>query len=167
VTVKESTSDLDDVDAGWDAHDAVDEEGDDEDDLDAGWDDVPLGAPPTGDAGRRGLTEEERAARAARAASRKERQRKKAADKTERRRARQAAANAKQKKARGRTDRVRPDARNREEEARGQTAPRMVPPAEVDSKPAAVSAPRSWRPLGILAAILAAVATITLLWLRR
>ncbi|HEY1690666.1 MAG TPA: hypothetical protein VGG39_00805 [Polyangiaceae bacterium] len=90
--------DIDDVDAGWD------DAGDDED-LDSGWGEVAdagataavddeLDEPDLG----RPLTAEEIAARKARAAERKERQRTKATEKAARRAAKKQAAAAKQKK---------------------------------------------------------------------
>jgi arylsulfatase A-like enzyme len=92
-TSKAKTSELDDVDAGWE---------DDEDDqgVDAGWDEPeepPEPEPP------QGWTPEQREARAARAAARKERLRAKAAEKAERRKARAATAAARQKKSAPRT----------------------------------------------------------------
>jgi hypothetical protein len=79
---------LDDVDAGWE-----DDEEDDES-LDSGWEDPEAADGPA----LQGLTPEEREARTARAAARKERQRVKAAEKAERRKARASAAAAKQKR---------------------------------------------------------------------
>jgi cobalamin biosynthesis Mg chelatase CobN len=82
--------DLDEVDSGWE----------DEDDVDSGWEDAEAAATP-GRASRE-LTAEEREARAAHAAKRKDRARAKVAEKAERRKARQTAAKAKQKKSKPR-----------------------------------------------------------------
>jgi hypothetical protein len=82
---------VDDIDAGWE-----DEEQDE--DLDAGWDAVEAAkTPEEREREWRGLTPEEREARAARAAARKEKLRAKAAGKAERRKARASIARAKQK----------------------------------------------------------------------
>ena len=83
---KAKTSDLDDVDSGW--------EDEEDDDVDAGWEDPEDAEGPPA----QGLTPEEQEARATRAAARKERLRTKAAEKAERRKARASAAAAKQKK---------------------------------------------------------------------
>ena len=92
-----NTKELEEVDSGW--------EGEDEDeDLDSGWEDVEAQATPGSSPNdeevlqSRVLTPQEREARAARAAARKQRLREKAAAKTGRRRAKAAAAASKQKK---------------------------------------------------------------------
>jgi hypothetical protein len=110
----------DDLDAGWDD----DEEEDDEDldEVDSGWEDVEAqgGQPAPGAPARRRkkrdtrpaaeLTPEERAAREARVAARKERLRAKAAGKAERRKARASTAAAKQKKSLPRERTAKPTA---------------------------------------------------------
>jgi hypothetical protein len=99
---KAKAADIDELDAGWDGEG----DGDDDEDLDAGWDHAedPEQADGSGeeqDADEpepRGLTPEERIARAALMLERKERQRAKAATKAERRKARASKGAAKQKK---------------------------------------------------------------------
>jgi hypothetical protein len=82
---------VDDIDAGW-------EDDEQEDDLDAGWDAAEAAkTPEEREREWRGLTPEEREARAARAAARRERLRAKAAEKADRRKARTSMAKAKQK----------------------------------------------------------------------
>jgi hypothetical protein len=84
------TPSLDEVDAGWESED-LDEDADE--DIDAGWDD-----PEPSDAlDSAASTPEEREARAARSAARKQRLRAKATEKAERRKARASVAAAKQK----------------------------------------------------------------------
>jgi cobalamin biosynthesis Mg chelatase CobN len=174
VGVKASTSDLDEVDAGWDADD---EEEDEEDEIDAGWDDVEAGegAPQMGaPSPRRSLTQEESDARVARAASRKERQRAKAVEKTEKRKARQSAANAKQKKARARNDAARAVSspqRKRPESLGGRLeAPRRGEEAHEPSSRAAKgssSSRSSLRLMAVLLTILAIGGGVAFLLLRR
>ena len=82
---------VDDIDAGW-------EDEEQEEDLDAGWDAAEAAmTPEEREREWHGLTPEEREARTARAAARKEKLRAKAAEKAERRRARASMARAKQK----------------------------------------------------------------------
>ena len=82
---------VDDIDAGWEGEEQ-------EEDLDAGWDAAEAAmTPEEREREWRGLTPEEREARAARAAARKEKLRAKAAEKAERRKARASNARAKQK----------------------------------------------------------------------
>jgi hypothetical protein len=82
---------VDDIDAGW-------EDEEQEEDLDAGWDAAEAAkTPEEREREWRGLTPEEREARAARIAARKEKLRAKAAEKAERRKARASTARAKQK----------------------------------------------------------------------
>ena len=90
---------VDAIDAGWEDDESEDEAADsDGADLDAGWDEVDAAkSPEEREREWRGLTPEEREARAARAAQRKEKLRAKAAAKTERRKARASVARGKQK----------------------------------------------------------------------
>jgi hypothetical protein len=82
---------VDDIDAGW-------EDEEQEEDLDAGWDAAEAAkTPEEREREWRGLTPEEREARTARAAARKEKLRAKAAEKAERRKTRASMARAKQK----------------------------------------------------------------------
>jgi hypothetical protein len=89
---KAKASELEEVDSGWD-------DDDEDEDIDAGWGDPDAPEEPEADEPEpKGLTPEEREARAVRAAARKERQRAKAAEKAARRKARASSAAAKQKK---------------------------------------------------------------------
>lgn len=84
---------VDEIDAGWE-----DDDDSDDADLDAGWDEIDSGkTPEEREREWHGLTPEEREARVARAAARKEKLRSKAAAKAERRKARASLAKAKQK----------------------------------------------------------------------
>ncbi|HEY3820636.1 MAG TPA: hypothetical protein VGL81_25895 [Polyangiaceae bacterium] len=157
--------DVDDVDAGW--------EDADEGDLDAGWDEAEEAEEPP-----EGLTPEEREARVARAAARKERLRAKAAEKAERRKARVAAAAAKQKKsmpkaraaAPSRRASERPAPRPREPEAEEEAHEAAVPGA---GEPAPLVARRpvgprfEWRRVVPFVVVLAVAVGVALyLWKR-
>ncbi len=91
---------VDEIDAGWEDEDESADDPADSDgaDLDAGWDAVDASrSPEEREREWRGLTPEERAARTARAAQRREKLRAKAAAKAERRKQRESIAKAKQK----------------------------------------------------------------------
>lgn len=89
---------VDEIDAGWEDDSEDEAEDSDDADLDAGWDAADAAkSPEEREREWRGLTPEERAARTARAAERKEKLRAKAAAKAERRRERASIAKAKQK----------------------------------------------------------------------
>jgi hypothetical protein len=170
---KAKMPELDELDSGWEEDEEEDEA------LDAGWED-PEGAdepePP-------GMTLEEREARAARAAVRKERLRAKAAEKAERRKARASAAAAKQKKSAPRTvaapPRTRPEPRapHRSEESRSeeptgddaveeQATPRAPEQAPLNSYRAAGPA-FDWRRVAPFVVILVAAVGVALyLWKR-
>ncbi|HEX8791094.1 MAG TPA: hypothetical protein VF765_09075 [Polyangiaceae bacterium] len=112
---------VDAIDAGWEDDESEDEAADADDaDLDAGWDEVDAAkSPEEREREWRGLTPEEREARAARAAQRKEKLRAKAAAKAERRKARASVARGKQKQKVQRPRREQPIlvARSRQAEA--------------------------------------------------
>lgn len=159
---------IDDLDSGWE---------DEEEDVDAGWEDPEAEAQGDAKAGppSRELTPEERQARAARAAARKERHRAKAADKAERRKAKAAAAAAKQKKSAPRVSASPSAARP------ARSAPRRVERVEgkdddVEAEGApeaparaitAAGARRNWRLILILAVLLVAAGGIAIALSRR
>lgn len=157
--------DLDEVDSGWE----------DEEDVDSGWEDAD-GAATQATPGRapRELTAEEREARAAHAAKRKDRARAKATEKAERRKARQTAADAKQKKSKPRatsTPRVAgPErgVRRRVEELREGLQARSETDAPAKpSAPAAAMRHRNVRLIVVLVLLLAASCVIALVLARR
>lgn len=112
---------VDEIDAGWEDDESEDESADSDDaDLDAGWDAADAAkSPEEREREWRGLTPEERAARTARAAERKEKLRAKAAAKAERRRERASIAKAKQKQKmqRARKEQAAPQPGGRQAEA--------------------------------------------------
>jgi hypothetical protein len=158
------TPDLDELDAGWGE--------DDEDDVDSAWGDAEdLDGPAP-----KGLTPEEREAREARVAARKERQRLKASAKAERRKARASAAASKQKKSAPRV------AGAPSERRPAPRAPRRVdePAREVevrspdrDGAASGVSADRiikrrrDWRPVVVLVLLVVVAGAVALLLWRR
>jgi cobalamin biosynthesis Mg chelatase CobN len=161
--------DLDDLDAGWE---------DEVDDLDAGWDDEDASEDPEGPGAleSKGLTPELREARAARAASKKERMRAKAAEKAERRKARVSAAAAKQKRSAPRPPGARPQ---KMPASRGGRRDDPGDP-EVEERPAAHAVERSrtrarsvsrsrrdWRGAALLGLVLILVGCVALyVWKR-
>ena len=183
------TPEPEEVDSGWD-----DEE--DPEDVDSAWGE--LAAKAAGEDGEPGgeqraparvLTPEEREARAARDAARKERLRAKAAEKADRRKARAAAAAAKQKKGAPRAagpaiakavERRPPRRVEQKKEAvarSGEAEPEPEPEAEAEEaeeapeseRPVrrAATVRRDWRPIVVLVVLLVVAGGVALfLWKR-
>jgi cobalamin biosynthesis Mg chelatase CobN len=178
---QKKASDLDELDAGWEDED--EDEDDEQDDIDAGWGDPDaidalVDRQEAEETGSRTLSPEEREARAARVAARKERLRAKAAAKAERRKARASEAASKQKKSAPKSRKPRPQraakagSTLRTEEAERPTASSQSSPASQRSlsKPRGQSMGRN-RSYGV--AIVACVLVILtggialLFWTRR
>lgn len=167
---------VDEIDAGWD--DDEDEQPDDDaadEDVDAGWDaaDAADGAltPEAREREWRGLTPEERQARTARAAARREKLRAKTAEKVERRKARASVARSKQKQKQKQKPRAATLGRQLEPRApsaeRRVAASEHVSPGSPEPPRRALTRRNDPRVIGLLAAIVLIAGGIALfLWKR-
>jgi hypothetical protein len=157
---KAKTAEVDDLDAGWE---------DEEDDLDSGWgdpDEEKEPEPPEeiDDRASIVLTPGERAARAARAAEKKERLRLKAGAKAQRRRARAATAKSKQKKTAPRSAGAPPSraiAKRSERRVEEESVEAVAEPRVVDAS--ALQVPhRDWRRMALLVVLIVVAGGVAL-----